>query len=632
MTSFIEKSFCRTVLLTIVAVLVVSGCAKKKIGLQPIDEDQWFVRESRSALTSKAPSEFTLRFLRKQDLWDVYEKDPIAVLTTLEHDFALMPDRDPLFVLMELCFAEAKKTDPVTKETAKLYRSCMWHAYTYLFDPKLKPPLNTYSPRFRRACDFYNRALAKLLVYHDEQDIRLKERDMMPMFKGQILWKGVQSELSWNLKELNQFHVVYNYEVTGLQNHYQASGIGVPLILDRNLPPPGDRSVNEQFLSPYHQICAGTAVLHFDSSGHDIDHTDFQVKAFLSIYDPVQTDKTDIDKKLVPLETDFTTPIAYFFEKVPSLKGTTGFFEPEAWTDMCGLYMTQQYQPGKIPVVFVHGLFTTTRTWIVMFNELIGDPLLRERYQFWFFLYPTGNPIGFSAVLLRDALKEVREVLDPTGKDAAFDRMVLVGHSMGGILSRIMVQHSNNIVYDALFDRPIDELDIGGDERELLRRMVFFEPLPFVRRVIFMATPHRGSELARNRLANFGLSIVKLPGEMVDFVTDITPFLKPELEKNPNYPKKRVPTGFHGLRPESIVSQTVDNLPIDANVIYHSIIGNNVSADTPGGSDGIVTYESAHLEGAASERIVRSNHNVHVNPAAVLEVRRILYEHIRGVE
>jgi hypothetical protein len=267
-----------------------------------------------------------------------------------------------------------------------------------------------------------------------------------------------------------------------------------------------------------------------------------------------------------------------------------------------------------------------------MLNELAGDPLIREKYQAWFFLYPTGNPIIFNATLLRDSLSEIRQVLDPTGVDEALDQMVIVGHSMGGLLSKMMVQSSGNVVWDYLFDVPIEELDIREDERELLKNMLFFEPLPFIKRVVFMATPHRGTEMAKNRFTEFGLSFVRLSEDMSDFIINMAPFFKEERKTHINYNKKQILTGFHGLRSDSGYSVLVDKIPIDPAVSFHSIIGNEKAADMQGGSDGIVTYDSAHLDGAVSEKIVYSNHNLHTSPAGILEVRRILHEHLRGVD
>ncbi len=626
-----KKHYLKIFIIGIIAFSVFMGCAKK-IGIQPIDENEWFQQEMRSALTSSKPSEFTMRFLRKQDLMESYKEDPISVLISLEHDVAQNPDRETLFALMELCYAEAKKTDPEVKEPLKFYLSCMRHAYSYLFKQDLKPALNTYSPRFRWACDFYNWSLAKNLIYHKKQPAQVKKGTILPLIEQELYYDGIKSYLSWSPQELDQYDVTYKYRMTGLMNHYRSSGIGVPLILVRNLPKHGDRDTKEQFLPRHHQVCAGTAVVHFDENPGNGNEPRPRIKAYISIYDPGQTSKIQINNQSVPLEMDFTTPIAYFLDQVPSLKGTEGFFEPDSWTDVSGLYMTSPYQPGKIPVVFVHGLFTNTRTWSVMFNELAGDPLLREKYQAWFFLYPTGNPITFSATLLRDSLKKAREALDPSGTDAAFDRMVLVGHSMGGLLSKMVVQDSGNKVWDTVFNKPLDELNLGDEERALLERLTFFKPLPFVRRVIFMATPHRGSELTKNKLAQVGLNWVKFPGKIVAFAKDITPLISGEYKAQSNYPKRRVPTGFHGLRPDSLVSQTIAGLPIDSKVIYHSIIGNSASANIPGGTDGVVVYESAHLDGAVSEKIIKSDHNVHTRPAGIIEVRRILHEHLHMVD
>ncbi len=122
----------------------------------------------------------------------------------------------------------------------------------------------------------------------------------------------------------------------------------------------------------------------------------------------------------------------------------TGLFDSnfeQPGTD-AGLYMLRPYEPGKIPVMFVHGLVSSPRAWVQTINELQNTPGLASRYQFWMFIYPTGMPIPGSAARLREAIAKARYSLDPGRADPAFGQMVLVGHSMGGLLSKMMAQDS----------------------------------------------------------------------------------------------------------------------------------------------------------------------------------------------
>ena len=156
-----------------------------------------------------------------------------------------------------------------------------------------------------------------------------------------------------------------------------------------------------------------------------------------------------------------------------------------------GLSLLRPYQRGKTPVIFVHGLWANPWSWSRMIESLEADAALHDRYQFWTFGYSTGDPLPYSAALLRRDLDEVRRKFDPDGTNAAFDRMVLVGHSMGGLLTKMMVQDSGTRLWRLISDRPVDALAGEPDDRELFRRALIFKPRSEVRRVVFIATPHQ---------------------------------------------------------------------------------------------------------------------------------------------
>jgi pimeloyl-ACP methyl ester carboxylesterase len=288
--------------------------------------------------------------------------------------------------------------------------------------------------------------------------------------------------------------------------------------------------------------------------------------------------------------------------------------------------MLQPYEPGKIPVVFIHGLWSSPIIWMPVINDLQGDQTLRNHFQFWYFMYPTGNPFAYSAAMLRTSLNEAVRSLDPEGKDPALQRMVLVGHSMGGLLAKMMVQDSQSELWNLVSKQPIDQIQADEEERERIRQVFMFEPQPFVDRVVFIATPHRGSNVSKRFIGRLGSAMISLPRTLLESQDRL-------LDKNPDaftqFFQKPLPTSVDNLSPDSPIIQAVANLEIDPKVRYHSIIGNTREGTIEAGNDGVVPYTSSHMEGAESEYIVPAGHSsCQSHPLTVLEIQRILYDHI----
>ena len=143
-------------------------------------------------------------------------------------------------------------------------------------------------------------------------------------------------------------------------------------------------------------------------------------------------------------------PLAYALEGAPVWDFELSTFMGGESSVKTGLFMLQPYVPGRIPVVFVHGTASSPARWAPMFNGLLADPALRSRCQFWFFIYSTSSPIAMSGRLLRDALRQVGPNLDPEGRDPALSQMVLIGHSQGGLLTRMMVTTSGDAVWNSI--------------------------------------------------------------------------------------------------------------------------------------------------------------------------------------
>jgi hypothetical protein len=250
-------------------------------------------------------------------------------------------------------------------------------------------------------------------------------------------------------------------------------------------------------------------------------------------------------------------------------------------------------------------------------QRLQNDPKLRGRIHSG--SSPTSNPILLSASDLRQNLQSIRTELDPDGRDPALDQLVVIGHSQGGLLTRLMVTDSGTRFWDAVTDVPFEKIDVSPETRALIQRAMFFEPQPFVRRVVFIATPH-GAASASPRSCSARCRLVRLPLTVVSGM--------PSWGKNTGLPKEAAPTAVDNMSPGNRFVRTLSASPIAPGVTAHSIIPEKNEGPPEGQDDGVVKYESAHLEGVASEKIVHSTHSTQSIPATILEVRRILYEHL----
>jgi pimeloyl-ACP methyl ester carboxylesterase len=283
--------------------------------------------------------------------------------------------------------------------------------------------------------------------------------------------------------------------------------------------------------------------------------------------------------------------------------------------------MMHPYRPGRVPVVLVHGTASSPARWADIVNELQNDPKLRGRIQFWLFTYNTSNPILLSAADLRQGLQRIRKEIDPDGRDPALNQLVVIGHSQGGLLTRLMVTDSGTRFWDALTDVPFEKLDVSPETRALIQRAMFFEHQPYVTRVVFIATPHRGSFRVSSFVLGLVRKLVTLPLTIVSGVAEVA-------AKNVGLPKEAAPTAVDNMMPGNRFVRTLSASPIAPGVTAHSIIPEKNEGPPEGQDDGVVKYESAHLEGVASEKIVLSTHSTQSTPATILEVRRILYEHL----
>jgi pimeloyl-ACP methyl ester carboxylesterase len=290
-----------------------------------------------------------------------------------------------------------------------------------------------------------------------------------------------------------------------------------------------------------------------------------------------------------------------------------------------GVSLLQPYARGKIPVILVHGLWASPWSWSRMIEILEADPAINGSFQFWTFGYSTGDPIPFSAHLLRRDLDEVRQKFDPKKDDPAFDRMVVVGHSMGGLVAKMIAVESGDRLWRIVSDRPVGELVGEEADRTLFRSGLIFGAQPGVRRVVYIATPHQGSRFDQGSIQRVGTRLIRMPDPLRAAHDRLVARNPPNFFHE--YFRKGLPTSIDELEWGSPILSGLKELAHSPELKVHSIIA--VRPDSPPGhrTDGLVTYESAHVEGVASEKVVSAGHLCQEHAEVVGEVRRILAEH-----
>jgi pimeloyl-ACP methyl ester carboxylesterase len=332
----------------------------------------------------------------------------------------------------------------------------------------------------------------------------------------------------------------------------------------------------------------------------------------------------------VPIEYETTPALALTLEGAPvwdfEIAGfRSGDFTIAGANLREGLFMFQPHKTGRVPVVLVHGTASSPARWAELVNELHNDHRFWENYEIWLFMYNTGNPVAYSAMLLREALTRALKDLDPGGNDRGLQQMVVIGHSQGGLLTKMTVIDSGTDLWP--FKVPPEELDLDAEDRELLTNSLLIKPLPFVRRVVFIATPHRGSYQALGLLGNFASWLVNMPGRLTKLSLTALTLQRKGLLLGPT---TGVPTSIDNMNPNNRFIRALSEIHIADDVAAHSIVGVEGSGAPAEGGDGVVKYSSAHIDGVVSEKIVRSGHSMQGNPETIQEVKRILMEHAQA--
>jgi len=474
--------------------------------------------------------------------------------------------------------------------------------------------------------DIYNQALAQGLGSPDGQFVLIKpEHHTLPF--GELTIDVDPAQLTWAGFRLKEFVAASELEVRGLRNRYRWPGIGAALAA--SIEPLGASAEEQQKRIPPRIKVPVTVFLRFDDARGSLKSGKISGKLEVYNIDSVKTVKIgDLD---VPVEYETTSALAYMLEGAPvwdfEIAGfRAGDFRIGALkNDENQLFMLTPHRRGRVPVVLVHGTASGPARWAELVNELQNDRQILEEYEFWFFIYNTGNPIAYSGMLLRDALLKVVADLDPEGTDPGLKQMVVIGHSQGGLLTKLTAIDSGMGLWP--FRVPAEKLDVSPESREMLKRALIVKPLPFVSSVIFIATPHRGSYRALGVLGALGSWLVRLPSTLTKMSLEILTLESRGILLGHS---SGIPTSIDNMNPNNWFIQKLAEIPVAKSVSTHSIIAVEGDGPPEEGADGVVKYQSAHIEGVASEKIVRSGHSTQGRPDTIQEIKRILREQLES--
>ncbi|MDR4461674.1 MAG: hypothetical protein MRJ67_14345 [Nitrospirales bacterium] len=597
----------------ILAIAILAGC-QSPVGVTRVDSETVRHQLTKNVISSGETSAYTDNVLRVTDLTEAYFDDPREALNALHRVFLTEEQRKaPLaFALAELSFLYAHKTNQPS-----YYLAAALYAYLYLFPDHESNLFNPFDPRGRIAADLYNRSLTSGFISKDRSVVNVQAGTYGLPF-GTLQVELPENRLQWENRKLTNFIPVAELEVRGLHNRYRQAGIGVPLAADQ-IPLGQEEGL---------QIAKGkmpvTAFMRLSNLMEQLKTGTIQ--GDWEVYNAYDQKTVSIQGKDVPLEIEFTSSLAASLaDSQVWARELKGFFMGDSLANESGeLIALEPYRPGRIPVVFVHGTASGSGRWADMTNDLIVDPSIRNQFQFWYFTYDTGNPILYSAALLRETLQRTVNDLERKYQDPALQAMVVIGHSQGGLLTRLTAVNTGNTFWDEVSHQPLEDMKVSDQTRELLQRMLFITPLPTVKRLIFIATPHHGSYVAGSWGAHQLAKFVKLPGRLMSGLTDLMALNLDTLKLD----IQGMNVGsVSAMEPGSPLAKGLARTSLAPGVSGHSIIAVEGEGPLEDGNDGVVAYTSAHLEGMESEVVVRSGHSCQSNTHTIQEVRRILLLH-----
>ncbi len=623
--------------LPILMIFLMAGCAGVKVSF--VDSSDYMALRRGDVLTTGKLSVYTGAALQVIGIdKKTCSNQSVVCRKALMETIGLHSEKR-LSALSELWLQEAMKLDKQRRDSEHIegilnaYLETARHAYAYMFWTKRTPSMRALEDRQAQVRDYYNFAvqqtLSAIYEYYGRphptnidvmKDVHLQSRN----WKITIQTRDVRYASRRTIPE--DLIPASSLSFRGLRNQYRRDGLGAEFVAVTSNRVVDTQSAEVPFSeTPFPAI---TAVMSFP--GTSVDEVLNAQEAFITVYDPYNRESIDLADAKVPLAANFTSAYGLWLAR-------SGFASQSLLTligrgevlEIPRVYLLQPYNPDRRIVIMLHGLASSPEAWINLANEVLGDETLRQNYQIWQIYYPTNAPIAFNNIEIHKAIRKSLVHFDPEGTARASKDMMLIGHSMGGILSRLMVSSSEDRLWDAFLKKyPLEGSRLETAQKELRPYMVF-DALQQVGRVIFIATPHKGTPLAEIAPVRWIAGIVTVPLSVMGRFTEVARLLVDPGSANP-VSLTRPFNSIDNLSSHDPFIRAVADIPVSSRVRYHSIIG-CITPDLPlyESNDGVVPYSSAHLDGSDSEQVIQSGHSVQETPEAIIEIRRIMHLHLK---
>lgn len=636
--------------LLVLVVALSSGCTafvRPAVKVKTLTPVEYITAKRGDILTTGKLSAATDEAIRDAGLDDgaCREPSPACIGALAKADG--LSDEERLLALSELWLQQAasgpreSRTAQTNDARLRAWLEVARHAYAYLFFTERSPGERAFEDRQTQARDYYNLAVQEATVAIFARRVRgVSDFDDLGVMR--LSQWSVHADLS-GLAESAQAQVprelvpAASMSFGGVRSVYRRDGFGAELVAVLDDPAsevsrkqPRQPAPSRKQLGPvWSQMPSPTVTVLIRFPGETLSDVLSTSELVVSAYDPFQNAQVGLHGQDVPLAANFTAGYGLWLARSGfSRQSLRSLFGSERGIDHPHLYLMQPYDPNKRIVLMVHGLASSPEAWVNVANELMGDEELRKNYQVWQFYYPTNMPIALNHEAIRQTLADAMQHLDPDGEDPASRGMVLVGHSMGGVIARLMVSSSTGTLWDRLVGEKVHDEARLERLRSKVGRILQFDPVPQVDRVVFVAAPHRGTDLAGSGLGHWIGRMVRMPLTTLTQFADVMVDLTAVTGSDGSH--MAIPTSIENLDKADPFVQAAADLPISPHVRYHSIIGQRKS-EIPlvSSDDGVVPYWSSHLDGAVSEKVVHAGHSVQETPQAVIELKRILREDIR---
>lgn len=524
-------------------------------------------------------------------------------------------------------------------------------AYAYLFFTARAPGARAFENRQTQVRDYYNYAVQQVVERLFARAQQAGQIAPTPTAVGR--WQIVIDTSAYRLpgggNTPRAILAASALRFDGLRSTYRRDGFGAELVAEVDPQVVGDpaglavqqaaaaSTAPGRALPTFSEMPYAPATLLLRFEGDSLDAVLRTDLVTVVPYDPYRQNEVVLHGQRVPLAANFTAAYGLWLARsgfaAQSLRSMLG---SARGIDRPHLYLMQPYDPNRRVLLMLHGLASSPEAWVNVANEVMGDETLRQHYQIWQVYYPTNAPIAVNRAQIQALVERSLQHFDPAGTAPASHGMVLIGHSMGGVIGRLLVSSSGERLWNSLLQDYRLEGERGARVRATLSPLLHFSPMPQIDRAIFIAAPHRGTPLAEGGLGRFVGSMVRLPIALLDRFGDVLQDLADSEQNGQGGPPRRKgrllpPTSIDNLRDTDPFVRATMDLPISPQVRYHTIVGREKPqiplADS---DDGLVPYRSAHLDGAVSELVLTSWHSVQETPQAILEIRRILHAQLQA--